>query len=211
MRAYLIAASLLFLTGCTEPDPSAMPKGTGPDQSFWWHESISNAAPTETMVPIQASTKVGAFSLLPGDKVTPTATFQLQAKVLGKACYNDNSTKYYACDLALGWGDMANPEFSKHVKISQSTRFWFYQYSYKDLNIASSVIGSQGSNMHIICASEEISKELSKIQKGDNIRLAGYLVNIENGNQRWRSSTTRTDSGNGACEIIYVFLLDRLE
>jgi hypothetical protein len=36
------------------------------------------------------------------------------------------------------------------------------------------------------------------------VRLQGWLVQAQRENYVWRSSTTREDSGGGACELIYV-------
>jgi hypothetical protein len=37
------------------------------------------------------------------------------------------------------------------------------------------------------------------------VRIEGWLVEaVAPDGWRWRSSTTRDDSGNGACELIYV-------
>jgi hypothetical protein len=37
------------------------------------------------------------------------------------------------------------------------------------------------------------------------VSLSGYLVEINGANNwRWRSSLSRTDTGQGACEVFYV-------
>ena len=47
------------------------------------------------------------------------------------------------------------------------------------------------------------------VRRGDHIRIKGYLVNVDavkpNGSESyyWHSSTSRTDTGDGACEVIY--------
>jgi hypothetical protein len=45
-------------------------------------------------------------------------------------------------------------------------------------------------------------------KKNDKIVLEGFLVNVsgkyKGGNVSWRSSHSRTDTGNGSCEIMYV-------
>ncbi|MCC5845262.1 MAG: hypothetical protein JJU05_13520 [Verrucomicrobia bacterium] len=49
------------------------------------------------------------------------------------------------------------------------------------------------------------------LEKGQRVRLGGYLVNVlhENGTT-WRTSTTRDDTGAGACEIVLVTRLEIL-
>ena len=64
---------------------------------------------------------------------------------------------------------------------------------------------TQISNNHVIPANAEIKKLMARSSVGDEIRMRGQLVNyrINNGPSR-NSSTVRTDTDNGACEIIYV-------
>ena len=65
-------------------------------------------------------------------------------------------------------------------------------------------IMSSLSNNHIIPANKEILKTLHAIRVGDIIDLRGYLAGVEqNGEWIWFSSLSRTDTGDGACEIVY--------
>ena len=61
----------------------------------------------------------------------------------------------------------------------------------------------------------EIEKQLKRILTGDQITLRGKLVNVtarlvgeggryDSASITWNTSTTRTDTGAGACEVIYV-------
>jgi hypothetical protein len=61
------------------------------------------------------------------------------------------------------------------------------------------------SNNHVLPATPEIEKELLNVRIGDQIVLDGQLVDysIDNRPPR-RTSTVRSDTGNGACEIIFV-------
>ncbi len=50
---------------------------------------------------------------------------------------------------------------------------------------------------------------MGKVKKSDLVRIEGFLVNVtgvdaKNRVINWKTSTTREDTGNGACEIIYV-------
>jgi len=60
--------------------------------------------------------------------------------------------------------------------------------------------------MHLIPANETVASEIRKIRKGDIIELSGSLVNVTAASDGWRwlSSKTRYDTGNGACELIWV-------
>ncbi len=59
--------------------------------------------------------------------------------------------------------------------------------------------------MHLISASRDIRKRLSRVRKGDVVRIKGYLVKVDAGdNWHWQSSLTRKDTGEGACELVWV-------
>ena len=62
------------------------------------------------------------------------------------------------------------------------------------------------SNNHLIPANEGIGKVIMALRKGDQVHIKGYLVNYREA--KWSgertTSTTRTDTGNGACEVIWV-------
>ena len=59
------------------------------------------------------------------------------------------------------------------------------------------------SNNHIIPMNNQQKNVLKKVRKGDVVQILGYLVYCEGNGWTWGpSSMTRTDTGNGACEII---------
>lgn len=61
------------------------------------------------------------------------------------------------------------------------------------------------SNNHLLPATPAIARTVHDIRVGDQIHLHGHLVDYGVGLACVRtSSTTRTDQGNGACEVIYV-------
>ena len=64
--------------------------------------------------------------------------------------------------------------------------------------------------MHLIPASRSVAKQLRAIRPGHIVRLSGYLVEARRDDGwRWRSSTSRTDTGGGACEVVYVCSIAR--
>ena len=68
------------------------------------------------------------------------------------------------------------------------------------------------SNNHLIPADPEIARRIGAIQVGDQIRMTGLLVDYQvakDGRRLLarRTSLTRGDTGNGACEILYVTAL----
>ena len=115
-------------------------------------------------------------------------------------------------DLALAWGLPAAHNKDIDFHWDQSGR-WYY-FKLDSMAEAAKVggvevIAQQSSNNHIIPANDEVKSKVRMIRRGDHIRLKGYLVNVdaykpEGERLQWYSSTTRTDTGDGACEVIYV-------
>jgi len=138
--------------------------------------------------------------------VTPLAGFSLQARVLSREDYwMGDETKYSPTDLALGWGPMANPAVSDKLGISQGGRWYYYQWGSEGPPIAPDEIVRSSANMHMIPADGSVADALAKIRKGDTVHVDGWLVQINRDDGwHWRSSTTREDSGDGACEVVYV-------
>ncbi len=65
--------------------------------------------------------------------------------------------------------------------------------------------GQHLSNNHLISDNRQIKKRIMSAERGDQIYLKGYLANYSQPGGGFRgTSTTRTDTGNGACETIYV-------
>jgi len=132
------------------------------------------------------------------------ADFQLEALVLGRRDYLwGDEARLSPIDLALGWGPMARREVVDQIDIRQSGRFYFWQV--ERYPIERSAIISNSANMHLIPASPEVFAELQRTEIGKHVRLRGFLVNVKRDDGwYWRSSTSRVDSGSGACELILV-------
>jgi len=90
------------------------------------------------------------------------------------------------------------------LKISQGNRFYFYRWSDRP-PIPLSEIVEHSANMHMIPATDEIKHRLDKVRVGQVVALRGYLVRVQSPDGwRWNSSMTRRDTGNGACEVVWV-------
>jgi hypothetical protein len=65
--------------------------------------------------------------------------------------------------------------------------------------------------VHIIPASPAVAAVLEQVRRDDTVRLAGQLVNVRAADGwRWRSSTTFEDTGDGACELLWLEQLEIL-
>lgn len=69
---------------------------------------------------------------------------------------------------------------------------------------------SSVSNNHLIASTASIRDQIFGLRAGDKVRITGYLIDAAYGSIELSSSTTRSDTGNGACEIIYVTGVEKL-
>jgi len=137
-------------------------------------------------------------------KIIPLAKFSAEARVLSrKRYYFGRAARLVPVDLALGWGAMSEERILKSIKISQSNRFYFWFV--KTFPIPKQEIISHSANMHLIPGNSDIRSKIKKARKGSLVKFSGYLVKVEcEDGWNWNSSLKRDDSGNGACELVWV-------
>jgi len=138
--------------------------------------------------------------------ITLLAKYTIKAVIKSKRYYNNDSGSIVSpMDFALAWGNLNKKEIDDKITYSQRGRWYYYRTSNTSI-ISVKEIGTQSANTHIIPSNEKILKQLKKLKKNDFIELQGYLVSVElyKGQPKWTSSLTREDTGNHACEIMYV-------
>ena len=154
--------------------------------------------------PRQETTDEGSFQYK-DYKIIPRRTFYLEARVLSKHRYRTGREAQLApFDLVLGWGPMSDDIILKDIKITQSNRWYYYKYKLPP-PLAKKEIISHSGNMHLIPANQTILNQIKKVRPGQVIELEGYLVSVraEEG-WKWNSSLSRTDTGSGSCEVVWV-------
>jgi hypothetical protein len=144
-----------------------------------------------------------------GYKITALATFDITARVISREHYHlDRESDLAPVDLALGWGPMSDTAVLKQFSFSQDHRFYFYHWSGSPPIPAGEIV-THSANMHLIPATGSVAKRLSSVRTGNLVHFKGYLVRVEAPDGwRWVSSLTRTDTGAGACELVWVEDLD---
>jgi len=105
-------------------------------------------------------------------------------------------------DVCVVWGDNTESEL-------QQLDFWNGIFTCnvftRDMQAWESFDMNQLSNNHLISDDDFIRRQTRKIQIGDQIRVRGYLASYSNpGGGKRGTSTTRTDTGDGACETVFV-------
>jgi hypothetical protein len=107
-------------------------------------------------------------------------------------------------DLCVVWG--------KNIRsgVYRKMKFWNRDFtcmcSFPDAGVAALFSETHLANNHILCADEKTSRRILKVRPGDQVYFKGYLVNYgQPANQFLRgTSTVRDDTGNGACETVFV-------
>lgn len=132
------------------------------------------------------------------------AHFDATARVLSREDYRfDAGAALAPTDLALGWGRMSDSAVLSHIAISQGYRFYHWQV--RDFPIPRREIERSSANMHIIPADAGVRAMLARVRPGDVVRIEGFLVDARRADGwHWNTSLTRSDTGNGACELVYV-------
>jgi hypothetical protein len=167
---------------------------------------IAPDAPLQTSIARTSLGEVNGFAL------EAVATYELTARVLRTKRYHGGpGSKIVPVDVAVAWGRMSDQSVLDQLKISQSNRFFFYRWSTTP-PIPPAEIVAHAANMHVIPANNDVAWMVRWLRAGQLVRMRGYLVNVTGpGGFRWNTSLSRSDSGNGACELYYVESVERLE
>ncbi len=193
--SYIFLHLFLFAGGCSSPIPSG--------EEYSEIDVLGD--------PVQVSEK--GDPMLKGEKdctytIKPVARYKISAIVVGKKSYPFGcKAKVSPVDLALAWGKLAEPESENYITYGQSDRWYFYEYK-PNSPVKNFYIIRHSSNNHIIPANDNILKAIKTIKKKEKIILEGQLVDV-NGSHKgrafwWNSSITRSDTGDGSCEVFYV-------
>lgn len=154
--------------------------------------------------PYQESTSPAVSYIHDGYTITELAKFRIKAKVLSKKNYYfGREASLSPTDLALGWGNMSDESVLDNIEISQSNRFYYWHV--ESFPIPRREIETHSANMHLIPATDSVKKDIDNIREGEIVQLFGSLVKVTSSDGwYWNSSQTRNDTGNGACELIWV-------
>jgi len=165
---------------------------------FWWHPSGG----------VIATTLPEGGLMYPGYQIAPLEEYTIDARVLSRRDYrHDREAALAPTDLALGWGPMADDAVLEKIDVSQNNR-WYYWHA-AHLPIPAAEIAHHSANVHVIAASAAAAQALARVATDDRVRLAGKLVEVRaDDGWHWRSSLSRTDTGAGSCEVLW---LERLE
>jgi hypothetical protein len=165
--------------------------------------------------PLQAASNQGVFTtIIKGYTytITPRATYAISGLVVsqhrGDALFN----MYHTADpgntedVCVVWGEaIANGSYRKVTY--ESGEFTCY-YGWSGI-LTPPFNPEKMSNNHLIPANDTVAHQIRGIRAGDQIRMNGLLVDyrVSSGGRNVftrQTSLSRKDTGNGACEIVYV-------
>jgi len=141
-----------------------------------------------------------------GYKFQPLFDFEVKARVLSVQHYtNDREAQVIPTDLGLGWGRLSDTDAISHFTFTQNVRHLFWETDDEVVYVPLDEVKVSVANMHIIPGTDAIKADLRTVKEGEIVKFNGWLVKVT-GDDGFRlvSSTTREDTGGGACEIVYV-------
>jgi hypothetical protein len=139
-------------------------------------------------------------------RLTPRFRWDQSARVVGDRAYRFGAAAALIPeDLALAWGPILAPPYAGRISYSQYSRFFFWHT--KDGSLDRGTIVSHAANVHVIARSARLSTAVRCVSEGDDVRLEGWLVDVDGVSDpgfHWGTSTSREDEGPGSCETVYL-------
>ncbi len=170
--------------------------------------------------PVQRRTRMATFDTEQGGvryQVRPQYDYELYGLVVSKRVHdgqfglhrlwNDNLN---IADLCVVWGSNARALDLNEFSFS-SGQFTCYFFTRSRAAWAAFAPARMSDN-HLLVDKDWLRYDIDNVEIGDQVRLMGVLAEYAIGATfRRGTSTTRTDTGDGACETIYVQSLQLLQ
>lgn len=153
--------------------------------------------------------------------IRPLYTYELYGLVVSKHEANSSFSNrahekwgdyLNTTDLCVLWGENVFSGIYQDIEFSSGQWTCFIEpksgknVSWNDFDLTG--IG----NNHMLISSADMARKLKDVRIGDQIRFKGYLAEYgANGRLIRGTSITRTDTGQGACETVYVEQLEILK
>ena len=188
--------------------------------SFWNRNDLPgniDYVPGIANEPEQSTTRAKPFDVVFNGveyRVEPEFEYDITGMIVSYRHHDNNSRMHRLAndhlnmlDVCVVWGD--NTAGALLHKISFWNGIFTCNVKTRDQAAWESFNMNQLSNNHLISDDDYIRDRVKDIQIGDQIRVSGYLASYSSAQGGKRgTSTTRTDTGDGACETIYVERFD---
>jgi len=174
---------------------------------LWWWQGRPLTHPPGILAPlepVQTEPESSASWTFHEHKITPLAHFELRARVLSTERYRfDRAAQLSPVDFALGWGPMSDSRILEAFTIEQRDRWYFWRSG--NMPISATEVISHSANMHMIPANASVARRLLAVRAGQLVELHGQLIRADGKDGwHWVSSLSRTDTGDGSCEVVWV-------
>lgn len=175
----------------------------------WWSTEREVPRPPGIIAadePRQQNLEGARAFLRDGYTFTPRARYDITARVLRKEIYRiDGGAGLAPVDLGVGWGPMSDTAIIERLEFSQMGRFFYWSTGDAAFPLPQQMIATHAAQMHMVPATAALESRLKSLRPGQRVTVGGWLVDIRGpGGFTWNTSLTRDDTGNGACEIVYV-------
>jgi hypothetical protein len=136
--------------------------------------------------------------------ITPRANYDIIARVLSVDRYRVDGGSWLApVDFAVGWSKMSDSAVLKHFRVTQGGRFFTIYPDDDAIDLHEAL--RLASNMHLVPATLRVRDQLLRTRVGNIAHLRGYLIDANRDDGfSWHTSLTREDTGDGACELMWV-------
>ena len=177
---------------------------------------VSGILPQLYNEPVQTSDNVPAPFQVTAKKVTYAVTPLFRYELAGLVVSQHRSDSLLDTSHRR-WNDFLNIKdlcvvWGRNIRsgVYRGMTFWNRDFtcmcSFPDEETGALFSERHLSNNHILSADDVMRRRILKVRPGDQVHFKGYLASYSQpANQFFRgSSTVRDDTGNGACETVYI-------
>ena len=188
--------------------------------SFWNRNDLPrniDYVPEIANEPAQTSTRQPPFPVTFNDVeylIEPEYEYDITGMIVSYRHHDETYSRMHRLagdhlnmlDVCVVWGDNTRGALLHKIK------FWNGLFtcnvSTRDGVAWESFDMEQLSNNHLLSDDAFIRDRVREVQIGDQIRVRGYLASYTSPAGKRGTSTTRTDTGDGACETLYIQRFD---
>ena len=189
--------------------------------AYWRKDALPPPAETRQELndePRQAATREQPFDIkVKGVSYTVSPRYSYDLHGLVVSMHDSDTWWDYAhrewndhvnvMDLCVVWGENIRRDAYKGISFSNTQ--WECHWSAFSQDAWNAFDQDAASNNHMVTDDPRIARTMRAVRIGDQVRFRGYLADYtiyKNGAAAGTrvTSTVRTDSGPGACEVVYV-------
>jgi hypothetical protein len=138
------------------------------------------------------------------------ARFDITARLVHKSRYRiDAEAGLAPIDFVVGWGPLSDSALLDQLEFSQMGRWFYWNPKNGQFPLSREMMVTHLAQMHMIPSTKEIASLLDRVRPGQLVTVSGYLVDVRGANGfTWKTSLSRSDTGDGSCEVVWVESLE---